>query len=45
MNWDTSFDEPIRLTSGKLLTTLREASDYISSLPAKIYGQPDGRPR
>ena len=40
MSWEASFDEPIRLPSGKLLTTLREAGDYITSLPPKIYAQP-----
>jgi hypothetical protein len=40
MSWEASFDEPIRLPSGKTLATLREAGDYIASLPAKIHDQP-----
>ena len=40
MSWDREFDEPIKLPSGKLLTTLRDAGDYIASLPAKIHAQP-----
>lgn len=40
MSWDKSFDEPIRLPSGKLLNTLREAGEYIASLPAKVHAQP-----
>ena len=40
MSWDAAFDEPIRLPSGKLLTTLRDAGDYIRSLPATILAQP-----
>jgi hypothetical protein len=39
MSWDASFDEPIRLPSGKLLTTLRDAGDDITSLPAKIHSR------
>ena len=40
MSWDALFDEPIRLPSGKLLTTLRDAGEYIASLPDKIHAQP-----
>ena len=40
MSWDALFDEPIRLPSGKLLMTLRDAGEYIASLPAKIHAQP-----
>jgi hypothetical protein len=40
MSWNREFDEPINLPSGKLLTTLRDAGDYIASLPAKIHAQP-----
>lgn len=40
MSWEASFDEPILLPSGKKLTTLREAGDYIASLPAAIHAAP-----
>ena len=41
MSWDTPFEEPIRLPSGKLLTKLRDAGEYIASLPARIHAQPN----
>jgi hypothetical protein len=41
MSWEAAFDEPIPLPSGKTLTTLREAGDYIASLPANIHDQPE----
>jgi len=33
MSWDRQFDRPILLLSGRKLRTLREAGDYITSLP------------
>lgn len=33
MSWDASFDEPIALPSGKVLTTLRDAGEYVAGLP------------
>ena len=33
MPWSTPLDTPIRLASGRRLTTLQEAADYIMKLP------------
>jgi hypothetical protein len=33
MDWSRTFDEPIPLPKGKLLTTLRDAALYITKLP------------
>ena len=33
MSWETTFDEPIPLPTGRELRTLREAGDYIQTLP------------
>jgi hypothetical protein len=36
MTWSRPFDDPIALPDGRELTTLRQAADYITSLPAKV---------
>jgi hypothetical protein len=33
MPWDARFDRPIRLATGGLIHTLRQAADYIIALP------------
>ena len=33
MPWDVQFPQPIDLPNGTVVTTLREAADYISQLP------------
>ena len=33
MPWSTPFDEPIALRSGRMLTTLQQAADYVMKLP------------
>ncbi|MBT1512737.1 hypothetical protein KIP88_19745 [Bradyrhizobium sp. SRL28] len=33
--WQRAFEDPIRLPNGKTLVTLRDAADYIASLPKK----------
>lgn len=33
--WQRSFDEPIELPDGHKLVTLRDAADYITTLPRK----------
>lgn len=35
-DWKRRFDEPIPLPDGRRLKTLREAADYITSLPPKV---------
>ena len=35
MSWSREFDDPISLPDGRLLLTLRDAADYITSLPKK----------
>ena len=33
--WQRKFDDPIPLPDGRTLVTLRDAGDYIASLPKK----------
>jgi hypothetical protein len=40
MSWERHFDEPIVLPSGRVLRTLRDAGDYISTLPKAEHEQP-----
>ena len=40
MRWEASFEEPITLPSGKVLLTLRDAGQYISSLPKAVHKEP-----
>ena len=35
MSWSLEFDEPIALANGKSLRTLRDAGDYVCTLPKK----------
>jgi hypothetical protein len=35
MSWSLKFDEPIALTKGKSLRTLRDAGEYVAALPKK----------
>jgi hypothetical protein len=37
MSWDQKFPEPIAVSDGKPLVTLRDAGAYITSLPLKIH--------
>jgi hypothetical protein len=39
--WQREFDDPIPLPNGKPLVTLRDAADYITSLPKKESGLPE----
>ena len=41
MPWSTSFEEPIILPNGRKLLTLKDAADYITSLPKKETDLPD----
>jgi hypothetical protein len=40
MSWDLKFPEPIAVPHGKPLVTLRDAGDYITSLPLKVPSGP-----
>jgi hypothetical protein len=33
--WQRQFEDPIELSDGRTLTTLRDAADYITALPKK----------
>jgi hypothetical protein len=33
VSWSLQFDEPILLTKGKLVRTLRDAADHVVALP------------
>ena len=35
MSWDATSDEPIRLPSGRVLTTLRDAGNFIAAYPRR----------
>jgi hypothetical protein len=39
MPWSAPFDEPIRLSGGRRLTTLQDAADYVMELPEKVQHQ------
>ena len=39
--WQRKFEDPIPLPSGKELVTLRDAADYITSLPKKESDLPE----
>jgi hypothetical protein len=39
--WQTKFDEPIPLSKGKPLVTLRDAALYITKLPKAEHDAPD----
>jgi hypothetical protein len=39
--WQRKFEDPIPLPDGRKLVTLRDAADYISSLPEKETDLPD----
>ena len=39
--WQRKFEDPIPLPSGKALVTLRDAADYITSLPKKESDLPE----
>lgn len=41
MTWSSEFDEPIPLPTGRLLRTLREAGEHITSLPKKEHAAPE----
>jgi hypothetical protein len=38
--WALKFDEPIGLPNGRKLATLREAGEYMATLPAKVQKSP-----
>ena len=39
--WQRKFEDPISLNGGRTLVTLRDAADYITSLPKKESDLPD----
>ena len=39
--WQRRFEDPIPLSDGRKLVTLRDAADYITSLPEKETDLPD----
>ena len=39
--WQCKFEDPIPLPGGRILITLRDAADYITSLPKKETDLPD----
>jgi hypothetical protein len=39
--WQREFEDPIPLPDGRTLITLRDAADYITSLPKKESNLPD----
>ena len=39
--WQREFEDPISLPDGRTLVTLRDAADYITSLPKKESDLPD----
>ena len=41
MAWSTPFEDPIPLPGGEKLVTLRDAADYITSLPKKESDLPE----
>jgi len=45
MTWSRRFDDPILLEDGRKLATLRDAGDYIASLPASTQRRPEWRAR
>ena len=40
-DWKRKFEDPIPLADGRVLVTLRDAADYITSLPKKESDLPD----
>jgi hypothetical protein len=40
MSWSRPFDAPIALPDGREITTLRQAGEYITALPAREHNQP-----
>jgi hypothetical protein len=43
--WSCEFDDPIPIPGGRVLVTLRDAADYITSLPRKKPRFRNGRRR
>ena len=43
--WQRKFEDPIPLPDGKKLVTLRDAADYITSLPKKESDLPEWQAR
>ena len=41
MAWQRKFEDPIPLSDGRKLVTLRDAADYITSLPKKESDLPE----
>jgi hypothetical protein len=39
--WQCKFDDPIPLPDGRMLVTLKDAGDYITSLPKKESAMPE----
>src|SRR5712691_2398053 len=39
--WERSFEDPITLPDGRTLSTLRDAGDYITSLPKAVHEAPE----
>ncbi len=37
MSWSRPFEDPITLPDGRTLSTLRDAGDYITSLPKAVH--------
>jgi hypothetical protein len=40
-DWTREFDEPIPVSKGRQLVTLRDAGDYITSLPKAVHEAPE----
>ena len=40
-DWSRRFEHPITLPDGRTLSTLRDAGDYITSLPKAIHEAPE----
>ena len=40
MSWDLRFPEPIPISDGKALVTLRDAGAYVTALPLETHAEP-----
>jgi len=40
-DWSRPFEDPITLSDGRTLSTLREAGDYITELPKAVHQAPE----
>jgi hypothetical protein len=41
VSWDKPFDDPIELPDGRVLRSLRDAGEFIQSLPVAVQDQPE----